>query len=389
MPRDHCLFAQYRFEIPLAGARVYAGGTTGGQTTGRQTGHNFTGQYYTLHRHYDLFTMRWTSPDPAASPWWNLYGYSGNNPAGAYDPDGLEGIEFSFSGYWGRVENIFTKGEFEFRLGTGGYSKRAEATWEGAAVKTFDTLTLGQLVTNNDRAAMAYKWQSQGLDGYYDAGGAVGSTTVLTALSIATAGAFSGAGMAGNVANIGLRSWMAGGAIAGAYGGAADAGIAGGGAGDMLASAAVGAAIGAGAEVVGAVGARLVSTGARTAARLEVRMVGLGSNFGNVRIGLRAPTSFRSFSAFKSAMGPAGEGMHWHHIVGQNPANVARFGTHRIHNTGNVVRIDAGVHARISGFYNSNLPGTNVLRRDWISSQSFAAQRRFGLQVLRRFGVTP
>ncbi len=85
----HCLFAQYRFEIPLAGARVYAGGTTGGQTTGRQTGHNFTGQYYTLHRHYDPYTMRWTSPDPAASPCYNLFGYCGNNPAGFFDPDGL------------------------------------------------------------------------------------------------------------------------------------------------------------------------------------------------------------------------------------------------------------------------------------------------------------
>ncbi|MBK9974765.1 MAG: DUF2380 domain-containing protein [Planctomycetes bacterium] len=84
----NCLFAQYRFEIPLAGARVYAGGTTGGQTTGRQTGHNFTGQYYTLHRHYDPFTMRWTSPDPAAQFFFNLFGYSGNNPARTVDPDG-------------------------------------------------------------------------------------------------------------------------------------------------------------------------------------------------------------------------------------------------------------------------------------------------------------
>ena len=70
---------------PLAGVYVYASDNV----YYRQQGNNFCGQYYTLHRHYDPNLMRFTSPDPIASPWWNLHGYAGNNPAGAFDPDGL------------------------------------------------------------------------------------------------------------------------------------------------------------------------------------------------------------------------------------------------------------------------------------------------------------
>jgi len=230
-------------------------------TSHRQTGGNFGGMYYTLHRHYDPVLMRFTSPDPLAAPFYNLYHYAGNSPHAYFDPDGLEGISFSFSGYWGRAGRILTKGEFEFGLSLGGYGARADATWTGAAFSIVDVATLGQYYTDTDRLAMYSMYADQGLGGYFNAGGFVGSTTVLTAMSIATAGAFAGVGIGGNVAHIGLRSFMAGGAISGAYGGAADAGIAGGGAGDMLAGAAIGAVIGAGSELLGAVGGRLISRG--------------------------------------------------------------------------------------------------------------------------------
>ncbi|MEZ5991864.1 MAG: RHS repeat-associated core domain-containing protein [Planctomycetota bacterium] len=44
---------------------------------------------YTQHRHFDPILMRFTSPDPIASPFFNLGAYVGNNPARFYDPDGL------------------------------------------------------------------------------------------------------------------------------------------------------------------------------------------------------------------------------------------------------------------------------------------------------------
>jgi hypothetical protein len=46
---------------------------------------------------------------------------------------------------------------------------------------------------------------------------------------------------------------------------------------------------------------------------------------------------YRSFRAFKRAMGPAGPGKAWHHIVEQTPSNLAKFGNETIHNTGNLI----------------------------------------------------
>ncbi len=79
------LFGGYRYESPLAGVRD----DLWMAVQGRQSGKNFTGLHYTLHRHYDPHLMRFTSTDPAAAPFFNLYSYCGGNPAGGYDPDGL------------------------------------------------------------------------------------------------------------------------------------------------------------------------------------------------------------------------------------------------------------------------------------------------------------
>jgi hypothetical protein len=96
----------------------------------------------------------------------------------------------------------------------------------------------------------------------------------------------------------------------------------------------------------------------------------------------------RSFRAFKRAAGPAGAGKHWHHIVGQTPANQLRFGGDMINDAENLIAVDAATHAAISGYYSSKQPFTNgKLVREWLSAKSFDEQRRFGEQVLRDFGV--
>jgi len=99
---------------------------------------------------------------------------------------------------------------------------------------------------------------------------------------------------------------------------------------------------------------------------------------------------FESFSALKRALGPAGPGQHWHHIVEQTPGNLDRFGAQSVHNTQNVVRLDAGVHQQISGYYSSIQPFTNGQTvRQWLGTQPFSEQAQFGLDTLRRFGVGP
>ena len=44
-------------------------------------------------------------------------------------------------------------------------------------------------------------------------------------------------------------------------------------------------------------------------------------------------------SGFKSAMGPAGQGKEWHHIVERTPGNVKRFGGEALHNTENITAL--------------------------------------------------
>jgi RHS repeat-associated protein len=106
-----------------------------------------------------------------------------------------------------------------------------------------------------------------------------------------------------------------------------------------------------------------------------------------------ASQGFPSFAAFKKAMGPAGEGQAWHHIVEQTPGNVAKFGANTIHNTGNMVKLPHGagmMHNQISGYYSSVRPFTDGQTvRQWLSNQSYQAQYDFGIQTMQKFGWTP
>ena len=78
---------------------------------------------------------------------------------------------------------------------------------------------------------------------------------------------------------------------------------------------------------------------------------------GNVATaGKVAVKGYKSYPAFIRDVGKAGDGMNWHHIVEQNPANVKKFGQEKLQNTHNIIRIPGGkgsLHARISGHYSS------------------------------------
>lgn len=100
--------------------------------------------------------------------------------------------------------------------------------------------------------------------------------------------------------------------------------------------------------------------------------------------------AFRSFKSFKRAMGPAGGGKAWHHIVEQTPGNVKRFGPEALHNTENVKAIDAKVHDRISAYYSSKQEITdNMVVREWLRTKPYEVQRDFGLMIMKDFGAIP
>jgi hypothetical protein len=96
---------------------------------------------------------------------------------------------------------------------------------------------------------------------------------------------------------------------------------------------------------------------------------------------------FKNFTQLKKSLGSPGQGNQWHHIVEQSQISKSSFSTIQINNTNNIIAIDQATHAKISGFYNSTYPGTNMRVRDWLAGQSFEAQYDFGIQVLRNFGI--
>ena len=94
---------------------------------------------------------------------------------------------------------------------------------------------------------------------------------------------------------------------------------------------------------------------------------------------------FTSFTAFKRAIGSAGKGMEWHHIVEQ-AVNKGRFVANKLHNIDNIISIPKGIHGKISGFYSRKLPFTgNKTVRQWISTKSFKQQYEYGNKVLSKF----
>ena len=93
--------------------------------------------------------------------------------------------------------------------------------------------------------------------------------------------------------------------------------------------------------------------------------------------------SFNSFGALKRALGPAGEGKVWHHIVEQRATNATRFGAEGIHNTSNVVAISREANQAIANYYSSIRPFSNGLPvRQWLGTQTFPEQSSFGNRIM-------
>jgi hypothetical protein len=113
--------------------------------------------------------------------------------------------------------------------------------------------------------------------------------------------------------------------------------------------------------------------------------------YGEELIALVGRKGFDNFRQLKKYLGSAGDNMDWHHIVEQSQIIRSGYSPRTIHNTGNVIAIDADLNRNIiNGFYGSIRPFTDgMVVRDWIAGQSFEAQYEFGLKVLRDYGAIP
>jgi hypothetical protein len=102
-----------------------------------------------------------------------------------------------------------------------------------------------------------------------------------------------------------------------------------------------------------------------------------------------ASTGYREWqthSGMYKGRGSAGPNKEWHHIVEQTEGNVRRFGPTAIHNTENVIALDKTLHDLLSAFYSKKRPrltlSDDLTIREWLSTQSYQAQRDFGLLAI-------
>lgn len=89
-------------------------------------------------------------------------------------------------------------------------------------------------------------------------------------------------------------------------------------------------------------------------------------------------------------VGKAGDDMNWHHIVEQHKDNVAKFGEEAIHNTINVIRLPKDVHTKVSAHYSSKQRYTDGKTvREWLKTQNYEEQVKYGIKALRDAGWKP
>ena len=95
---------------------------------------------------------------------------------------------------------------------------------------------------------------------------------------------------------------------------------------------------------------------------------------------------YATFDLLKNALGPAGPGYQWHHIVEQCQQWRSGFDAYMIQNTNNIVRVTEEVHKQISRYYSSiqDFTGGQVFR-DWLTNQSFEVQYEWGKKILEMF----
>jgi hypothetical protein len=47
------------------------------------------------------------------------------------------------------------------------------------------------------------------------------------------------------------------------------------------------------------------------------------------------------------------------------------------------------VHAQVSGYYSSKMPGTSMRVRDYVTTLNYEQQYQYGIDILKKFGWTP
>lgn len=107
---------------------------------------------------------------------------------------------------------------------------------------------------------------------------------------------------------------------------------------------------------------------------------------GAAAAGSSTSQGFSSFWKLKQSLPAAKAGYDIHHIVEQSQIQRSGFAPELIHNPDNVVEIERSVHKLITAHYNSNMyEGIKMTVRDYLTGQSYEAQREYGLKMIEIF----
>jgi hypothetical protein len=127
---------------------------------------------------------------------------------------------------------------------------------------------------------------------------------------------------------------------------------------------------------------------AATALGASGKGLGLGTGFlrglGNP---LRGGIGYKSWEVMRSALGSAGTGKVWHHIVERCQGNCTRstFPSQMVNNTKNVVAVPNAVNQKLADLYASKqfdfTKGKTL--RDWLNGKSFKEQYEYGKKLLK------
>jgi RHS repeat-associated protein len=105
-------------------------------------------------------------------------------------------------------------------------------------------------------------------------------------------------------------------------------------------------------------------------------------------LGKASVIAFDSFKSLKKALGKAGDGWAWGHIVEQCQCKFSRsgFASELVNNTKNVIPMPKWVNQQMANYYSRIRPfsdGKTV--RDWLNGQSFKDQYKFGIQQYNKY----
>ncbi len=106
--------------------------------------------------------------------------------------------------------------------------------------------------------------------------------------------------------------------------------------------------------------------------------------------------SFSSFDAFKKISDDdaivrrypiTSSGNEYHHIVEQGGDNSDNFTPEQLQSTRNIIPLPGPIHDLISARYSSEYDESSKTVREWLSGQSFEAQRNEGVKIMRELGI--